>query len=158
MGLFKSKISTNELKCPLIFLDGINLLAPQTQCIIYLDENNIIIETMNNAQKFEISFSQIINIQQLTERQVSEKNKSVIKRGIAGNLLMGPTGALIGGLSGVGTKEVSQLVYALVITYKSTNSNEINTLTFRSLNHNICNDIVKNVNDKMPKEKNNIKL
>lgn len=154
MGLFKNK--SNNLSCPLIHLEGLPLAA-QTSCIISLTNDALIIETMNSKQRFELNISQVITIQQNANRQVTEKKKSVVKRGIAGNMLFGSTGAVVGGLSGLGTKEISQLVYDLTIVY-TTNKNETNTLIFRSLNHNVCNNIIDSVNCKIPEEKRNIKL
>ncbi len=154
MGLFKNK--NNNLSCTLIHLEGLPLAA-QTSCIISLINDALIIETMNSKQRFELNISQVITIQQNANRQVTEKKKSVIKRGIAGNMLFGSTGAVVGGLSGLGTKEISQLVYDLTIVY-TTNTNETNTLIFRSLNHNVCNNIIESVNCKIPEEKRNIKL
>ena len=157
MGLFNKK-QNDALRCPLVYLSGLPLLVEQTQCIISLAEEKIIIQTMDNTQKFELDFSQIINIQQNTNQQITEKKKSVIKRGIVGDVLMGSTGAIIGGLSGLGTKEQSQIVHDLIIVYTTSNTNETKTLTFRSLNPNICKKIVDNVNSNLTKEERNIKL
>ena len=158
MGLFNNNNNKDCLRCPLIYLDGLSSLATQTQCFISLVDDKVTIETINTKQKFELNFSQIISIQQNMKQQITEKNKSVIKRGIVGNVLMGSTGAIIGGLSGLGTKEQSQMIHDLIIIYTTSSTNETNTLTFRSLNHNICQKIVESVNSKIPKRENNIKL
>ena len=42
------------------------------------------------------------------EKVFVEKDKSVIGRAVVGGLLLGPVGAIVGGMSGVGTKKVAQ--------------------------------------------------
>lgn len=156
MGLFSKK--TNILKCPLIFLDGISSLVPQTQCIISLEENMLIIETIDKSQRFELDFSQVITLKQVAHQETIQKKKNVITRGIIGSALLGPSGAIIGSVSGLGTKENSQIVYDLIITYMSTNTNDVNTIIFRSLNYGICNSIIEKVNEKISNKRINTKL
>ena len=145
MGLFLKK--TNILKCPLIFLDGISSLVPQTQCIISLEENMLIIETIDKSQRFELDFSQVITLKQVAHQETTQKKKNVITRGIIGSALLG-----------LGTKENSQIVYDLIITYMSTNKNDVNTIIFRSLNYGICNSIIEKVNEKISNKRINTKL
>lgn len=37
--------------------------------------------------------------------EITEKDKSVIGRAVVGGLLLGPVGAIVGGMSGIGTKQ-----------------------------------------------------
>lgn len=160
MGLFNKKTNDNilNLTCPLIYLEGIPSLLSKTLCTISVQEDKLIIEATNSKQRIELEYSKIINCQQIANTETIQKNKSVIKRGIAGGILLGPTGAIVGGLSGVGSKEKTQLFYYLFITYKSLTSSETQTLKFQSMNYNNSKKIVEYINDKIPKDNNIIKL
>lgn len=57
-----------------------------------------------SAQRFPLR--QIKRAEHMKNNELREKQKSVIGRAVAGGLLLGPVAAIIGGLSGVGTKKV----------------------------------------------------
>ena len=44
------------------------------------------------------------------EKAIIEKDKSVIGRAVVGGLLLGPVGAIVGGMSGIGTKKENVIV------------------------------------------------
>jgi hypothetical protein len=82
-------------------------------------------------KKFEIPYSNIITVQYEDRDSLGNyktKDKSVVGRAVAGGLLLGPLGAVVGGMSGIGTKskKLDQESDYLVINYwdKSTKSNE----------------------------------
>lgn len=158
----KKKLQNNlkennaSLSCPLLYLEGIPYLTPNIMCTVLATENKLIFKA--NTQNFELNYSQITNLQQITNMEIVQKNKSSIKRGVVGGLAFGPAGLLLGGLSGIGTKDTKQLKNYLVINYKSSSSDEINVLNFQSLNYNNCNKIITFVNSKITKDEQNIKL
>lgn len=63
-----------------------------------------------------LSTSKITDVTTFTEKEIAEKNKSVVGRAAVGALL-GPAGAIIGGMSGVGTKKKTTLRSFLSIQY-----------------------------------------
>ncbi len=67
-----------------------------------------------------IHFSQIIDIRYVARSAVYESGKSVVKRAAVGALILGPLGALVGGMSGIGTKQEQYKGY-IVINYWDTN-------------------------------------
>lgn len=63
--------------------------------------------TMEAVRKtYRIPTERLLTADVVTDNLFVEKNKSVIGRGIVGGLLFGPAGVLLGGLSGLGTKQV----------------------------------------------------
>jgi len=54
---------------------------------------------------YEIHNSQIISLKTLSQEELAKVDKSVIGRAVVGGLILGPLGAIIGGMSGIGNKE-----------------------------------------------------
>lgn len=76
-------------------------------------------------QTYRIPLENVVDLNIVTEKEM--KDKSVIGRGVLGAVLLGSTGAILGGMSGVGKKEKS--FYALVISYLSPNTpNELKNI------------------------------
>lgn len=75
--------------------------------------------TLNHRTNKDLKFydEQIISIDELTENDFIENNKSVIGRAIVGGLLTGGVGAIVGALSGIssGLKKVENQI--LVVNY-----------------------------------------
>jgi hypothetical protein len=78
----------------------------------------------------ELQYSQIVNVALLSESEVIEKEKSVIGRGIVGGLLLGPLGAQVGAISGVGTKTKEKQHHYVVINYTPSAGGEIQAISF----------------------------
>ncbi|UZW14349.1 zinc ribbon domain-containing protein [Clostridium pasteurianum] len=68
----------------------------------------------------EIHYSQIISVEEIRGNEI--KDKSTIGRAVIGGVVFGYLGAIIGGMSGIGTKNVN--VYYLVINYWDTNTKQ----------------------------------
>ena len=77
---------------------------------------------------YEIHNSQIISLKQTTLNELSKIEKSVIGRAVAGGLILGPIGAIIGGISGIGTKQKIKDKHYLVINYWEIETKSIQTL------------------------------
>lgn len=103
----------------LTYIGGVPLLKEGTECFIGEKEDQLIINTTHI-----LSLSQIRRLQVLTEEQLVEKEKSVIKRAVVGGLLLGPVAAIVGGISGVGTKKTKDKQNFLSIDYKDKNGQE----------------------------------
>jgi len=85
---------------------------------------------------FEKSFANLIEIQSIHYKQIdgiellSEemiKNKSVLKRSIAGGVVFGPLGAVIGGLSGLDKTIIKKILF---IRYWDVKDKTLKTLSF----------------------------
>ncbi len=66
---------------------------------------------------YPIHNSQIISLKQTSQEDLSKTDKSVIGRAVVGGLILGPLGAIVGGMSGIGSKEKIKNKHYLVINY-----------------------------------------
>lgn len=64
-----------------------------------------------------LKLTSILYAEHLTNTEIIEKSKSVVGRAAAGGLLFGPVGALIGGMSGVGSSQKKKLQLYYVIHF-----------------------------------------
>ena len=71
---------------------------------------------------FDIHNSQIISIEKTSSAEIIKTNKSVIGRAVVGNLIMGPLGAIVGGMSGLSTKDKLQVIQYLIINFWDVNT------------------------------------
>ena len=75
-------------------------------------------------KKVYLGYSQITKVEQIYEKDIIEKNKSVAKRAVVGGLLLGPLGAVVGAIDGTGKKKQTKLRNYLVFNYISNNNEE----------------------------------
>ncbi len=84
-------------------------------------------KTIRTAIPFEqISSIFLQNLDQIQE----QKDKSVIGRAIIGGLLLGPLGAIVGGMSGIGSKEVKAKMPDLILSVVLAEQSEENIVLF----------------------------
>jgi hypothetical protein len=77
---------------------------------------------------FSIHNSQIISLKTASRGEIVSAGKSVVGRAAIGGLILGPLGAIIGGMSGIGTKEQFVDKHYIIINYW-----DINTRSAQSL-------------------------
>lgn len=68
--------------------------------------------------KHFLSVNEINSITLNSSKQLIEQQKSVLKRSLAGAIIGGEIGAVIGGISGVGTTQKEETIWVLTINYK----------------------------------------
>ncbi|TXD81062.1 zinc ribbon domain-containing protein [Subsaximicrobium wynnwilliamsii] len=107
-------------------------LTKSGDVIIYSFENGVEISVNHEygIQKLEIHKEQIISIKQTSFSEIKEIDKSVMGRALVGGLILGPIGAIVGGISGVGSNKKNIEKYYLVINYWSIDTKTIQTLLF----------------------------
>ncbi|MCO1599798.1 hypothetical protein [Desulfosporosinus nitroreducens] len=71
--------------------------------------------TVNDQQT--IPLARIKEAVSFSQKDIEGKNKSVVGRGIIGAALLGPLGAVVGGMSGVGQKNTDKTVGFIAIHY-----------------------------------------
>jgi hypothetical protein len=80
---------------------------------------------------FEIPNERIINYTSLSEKDITQIDKSVVGRAVLGGVLLGGIGAIVGGMSGVGSKTKSLTHNYFVINYEDLNG-EVAIISFES--------------------------
>ncbi len=81
---------------------------------------------------FPLHNSQIISLKETTHGDLVKTNKSIIGRALLGGLILGPLGAVIGGMTGVGDKEGFVDYHYLIINYWDVKTKAAQTLLIRS--------------------------
>ena len=83
---------------------------------LLMHTNGIMISSSFFGSQLAIHNAQIINTQFADTAELARQNKSAVGRAVVGGLIMGPLGAIVGGITGVGTKSAKNNSY-LVINY-----------------------------------------
>lgn len=134
MPIFGKKDKQGNLSVNLMSVDGIPQIPQGMAIRLTLDDNNnrLIIELrIGNKPPVYLDYNQIVNAGLVTDRDVIEKNKSVIGRAAIGGLLIGPLGAIIGGISGTGNKKTTIGKNYIVINYRPSQSpDDIKAISF----------------------------
>lgn len=101
----------------------------------YIGEGEVLITAHTNGicisggmQFFYLAHEQIIDMKFIRHSQLTTENKSVIGRAVVGGLLLGPLAAVVGGMSGIGTKVKSLGEYLFVINFWDTFTHQVQTL------------------------------
>lgn len=94
-------------------------------CVIKLTNYELKLCDVKNRVIKSISLKNISNVAIISDKELIEKDKSVIGRGIVGNVLFGGAGLILGGLSGLQKKQVVQNVDYLVINYKENEEEKV---------------------------------
>ena len=134
MPLFGKKDKAGNLCFNLAVADGIpTFVAGDSIRVTFFDQEKKIefkSRVFKNKEPIYVRYSQLICWNTLTEKEIIEKQKSVLGRAAIGGLFLGSLGSIIGGVSGVGTKQETNDRSYVVINYKSSqDTNEIKALS-----------------------------
>lgn len=77
-----------------------------------------------HKEKTTLMYNQITDIEYGSRTDIVEKNKSVIGRAVAGGILLGGLGAVIGAVSGIGKKKKKETHLYFIISYTATDGDE----------------------------------
>lgn len=112
MGLFKSKKGSIISDYFMVTKDVANLKAGvMTELSLYDDYLQL--------RSVKLKYDQITDVYYGVDTEITNKNKSVIGRAVAGGLLFGGAGAVVGAISGSGKKEVKTQHFLFIISYIS---------------------------------------
>ncbi|UAM97740.1 hypothetical protein K8354_15795 [Polaribacter litorisediminis] len=83
---------------------------------------------------FPIHQTQIISIKKASREEIAKTKKSVLGRAVVGGLILGPIGAIVGGISGL-DKVKTENIHYLVINYWEVESKSAKTLLISGVNN-----------------------
>ncbi len=132
MGLFGKKNKKGDRSVNLSFVNGIEGYGTGLAIELSINTEKECLTVKSRVVKkpeVNLKFEQITGVNVVSEKEIIEKSKSVAGRAIAGGVLLGPLGAIVGGMSGIGNKQKSETHYYMVINYKS-REREIKVLSF----------------------------
>lgn len=134
MPLFGKKDKAGNLCFNFFHADGIPHFPNRFSIRVTFLDNEQKIEFKSRVNKKSqpayIRYEQVVNYETYTDKEIIEKQKSVLGRAAIGGLFLGSLGSIIGGVSGVGTKQETNDRSYVVINYKSSqDTNEIKALS-----------------------------
>lgn len=99
-------------------IEGISLYGEEELIQATTEGDNIVFKSVVDKKKVaNLNISKINSVRIFTEKEIIEKDKSVVGRAVIGTFVAGPIGTIIGGLSGVGNKKKKKNYRILVIVY-----------------------------------------
>ncbi|MBR5580075.1 MAG: hypothetical protein IKW26_02100 [Treponema sp.] len=123
MGFFRKTKGSIISDAFMLIEDHANLKA-KLMYDIALYEEYLTIKLAFGKQEATLSYNQITDIFYGMETEIINEKKSSIGRAFAGGLLFGGVGAIVGAVSGTGTKEKKKRHFYFIISYTSSNGEE----------------------------------
>lgn len=123
MGLFKKDKNALPI-CYLKVDTEIGALKKGNTVKISLYDEYLQISQDFPKQDIKLNYSKISSVYYGKQEEVIEKDKSMIGRAVAGGLLFGGAGAIVGAMTGLGKKQTKTSTMVFVISYKSTEGND----------------------------------
>lgn len=119
--MVKNIRNNNDFSISVTYLEGLPNLIPKTFCGVFMNNATadiLHIQPLSNAsQLINLPVDKIVNIGIVSEAEIIQRNKNVIGRSVAGGLLFGSVGAIVGGLSGTQTAKEIVPHHFLIINY-----------------------------------------
>lgn len=120
MGIFSSKSKDKDMEVNFMMVDGIPGIGKGTAVAVGIKDSLLTIRMrLSKEDPYTLQLAKITNVTVLSEKEIIEKQKSVAGRAVVGGVLLGPLGAIIGGMSGIGNKKKSDTHYYMIINYVS---------------------------------------
>lgn len=117
MGFF-SKTKGSIISDAFKLVEGTSL-QPELMYDVALYDNHLTIKLPLGKQDTTLKYSQITDIFYGLQTEIVTTGKSVIGRAVAGGLLFGGVGAVVGAVSGSGTKQKKERRFYFIISYTS---------------------------------------
>lgn len=128
MGFFKSK-KGSIISDYFMLRKDVGQIKANNAVDVALYEDHLELSAPMSKQPITLNYSQITDVYYGFEKDIVEKNKSVIGRAVLGGVLFGGVGAVVGAASGSGKKETTVTRFVFVISYTSRDGNQ-DFLTF----------------------------
>lgn len=98
-------ISKTLEQIPFTHVSGLSKIQENTPVGVKVLSNSCIITDLSSNVTESIELKNIVKAQPISESVLTEKDKSVIARALIGGIVFGVAGAIVGGMSGLGTKK-----------------------------------------------------
>jgi len=121
MGFFKStkgSIISDYFK----LLEDVGGLSKGNMVDVALHDDHLDVKEVKNS--VSLKYDQITDVFYGLQTEVTTQSKSVIGRAVAGGLLFGGVGAVVGAVSGVGTKDKKERHFYFIISYTSSSGED----------------------------------
>ena len=116
MGLF-SKTKRSIISDYFQLKENVGTLTAGNMVNVELYEDRLDIKEVKNS--VSLNYSQITDVFYGLQTEITTQSKSVIGRAVAGGLLFGGVGAIVGAVSGTGTKDKKERKFYFIISYTS---------------------------------------
>lgn len=84
----------------------------------------VVIKTMGGAERV-LPCEKVTGAVHTTSTEIEQKSKSIAGRAVIGGVLLGPVGAIVGGMSGIGTKGKKKIQAYVIINYTSNGEDQV---------------------------------
>jgi hypothetical protein len=115
------------------FFDGrenVILKIPSGQVNVILFTHGL--QITSGLKFYPIHNSQVISLKRTSHEELAKKDKSVIGRAVVGGLILGPLGAIVGGMSGIGSKEKFINKNYFIVNYWDIESKSVQSILISS--------------------------
>lgn len=134
MPIFSKKDKAGNLSCNFAHIEGVPGIGEGTAINVTQDDTNrqlAIAMRMSKAAPKYLPYSQIDSVGVVSQKEIQEHSKNVVGRAVVGKLLFGSLGAIVGGLSGTGTKQIANTRYYFILNYHPAQfPNDIRVISF----------------------------
>lgn len=155
MGLFSKKDKNRSIS--VLLVDGLSSYNRDVVLQLTLNNENecltINSKILKNQPDINLKYNQIVDANIITGEEIIQQSKSVVGRAAVGGLLLGPLGAIVGGMSGTGTKTDTQTQYYVVINYRNKDG-ELKVLSFKIVGFSRWNSFIKELRSKINTQQN----
>ncbi len=101
-------------------VEGISSYGQEEIIQATIEQDNVLFKSVTDKKKTaKLSLRKINSVRIFTEKEIVEKDKSVVGRAVLGTLIAGPLGTIVGGMTGIGSKKKKKDYRILAITYDS---------------------------------------
>ena len=118
MGFFKSSKGSNISEY-FTLLHDLGQFKANNAVEVSLYDDHLTISAPMSKQPISLPYRQITDVYYGIETEIKEKGKSPIGRAAIGGLLFGGYGAVVGAVSGQGSKQKKEYKHMFIISYRS---------------------------------------
>ena len=108
MGIFNFTSKDKNRRVRFAMISGVDGINSGIATDVTLDEENekiVFKAPLSKQYSFMVNYDQLYGIDIVSEDEIKEKSKSVVGRAVIGGLFLGLLGAIVGGMTGLGSKE-----------------------------------------------------